>query len=103
MELVTFILGTLIFAALLWGGIKLVDRYNSRNSIAVAVIIGAFFGFAAPALGFFFMALPLIALMYLLVAYYDLGLIRSIIVVVAMIAGNLALAEITGAIARAVG
>lgn len=100
MEIVTTILGALLFAATLWGSIKLVDRYNSRNSMAIAAIIGGFFGFAAPALGMIFMALPLIALMYLLVQFYELGIGRSVAVIGAMIASNIALAEIAAGLEK---
>jgi hypothetical protein len=100
MAIITTIIGALLFGLTLWGSIKLFDRYNSRNSLAVAAIIGGFFGFAAPALGLIFLFLPLIALMYLLVQYYELGLIRSVAVIGAMVAANIALSEIIAAIAR---
>ena len=88
------LIGAVLFAFTFWGAIKLVDRYNSRNSLVVAGIIGSFMAFAAPSLGLILIALPLIALMYLLVNYYELGLLRSIAVIVALWAMNLATAAI---------
>jgi hypothetical protein len=90
MQILSMLLGVALFSITLWAGIKLVDRYNSRNSIAVAAIIGGVFGLVAPAMPIFFFALPLIALLYLLVNYYELGLIRSVAVVIAMFAANMA-------------
>lgn len=100
MEILTTLIGALIFALTLWGSIKLVDRYNSQNKLAVAGIIGVVFGFCAPALGSMFMILPLVALMYLLIQFYDLGLIRSFAVVGAMFASNLLLAPIVRELSR---
>lgn len=92
MEWISIVVGALVFAVTLWGSIKIFDRYNSHNTLAVAAIIGLVFSFAAAA-GTVMFLLPLVALMYLLVAFYDLGILRAFAVVGSMIAMQLALAE----------
>jgi len=90
MAFINFVIGALLFGLAMWGGIKILDRYNSRNSLALAGVIGAVFSLAAPVFGIF-MVLPLVALLYLLVSYYDLGLLRSFGVVGIMYGSLIAL------------
>ncbi len=77
MTFLVFLISAAVFAGTFWLSIRLVDGYNSRNTlptaafVAVFITAGAMFG--GPILGF----LPLVATLYLLVRYYDLTLIRA--------------------------
>jgi len=93
MEIISIVLGAAIFGSTLWGSIKLLERYNPRNTWGMAAFIGLVFGLTAPALGLVLVLLPLVALGYLLVNYYELGLLKSLGVIGLMLGANIALAE----------
>ena len=94
MYLIQVLVGAVVFGLTLWGGIKLVDRYNTHNSIPLALIIGVVFAAMAPMFGAVLIVLPLIALLYLLINFFNLGLLQSLAVFIAMGAMNLALGEV---------
>ena len=98
MEIISIVLGALFFGFTLWGVIKAYDRYNPRNTLPVALIIGSVFAVMAPVFGLFLLVLPLVALCYLLINYYELGLLSSLFVLGAMIISNVAHAELMAAI-----
>lgn len=101
MEIISIVLGALIFAGTLWGSIKLLERYNPRNSFGLAAFIGVIFALVAPALGLFLFILPLVALGYLLVNFYELGILKSLGVIGLMIGANILLSEMAVSLARA--
>ncbi len=89
----------IIFAALGFGGalfasLKIVDTNNTRNTLPLALIIGAVFAIAAPFAAGPFAILPLVALLYLLVKYYELGLIGSMATVITMHVVSLIVASV---------
>jgi len=75
---------SLLFAVSLWGAVKIIDRYNTRNKPAMAAVIGVVFAVFVPTFGFFFVAFPLMALLFVMVFYYDLGYARGIIAIILM-------------------
>jgi hypothetical protein len=85
MSILTLIIGAAIFATALWGSLAILDRGNSRNNIGTAAVLGLVFSIPS-ALGFGLLSgiIPLIALLLVLVQYYDIGLIRSLLVVLLM-------------------
>jgi len=66
----------------LWGSIKLLDHYNTRNSLAMALAVGLLFALIVPWLGLLFSVLPLMGLLFLLVFYYQLGYLHAFLVIV---------------------
>jgi hypothetical protein len=88
-QIISTLIAALAFGGTFWASIKLFDRYNSRNTFGLAALLGVVFAFSAPSSLFL---LPLIAMLYLLVSYYDLGLFKSFAVVGSMFAMNVALA-----------
>lgn len=88
MEILSVVISALLFGSTFWASLKLFDRYNSKNSLGLAVFIGFVFAISAPASLFM---LPLIALLYLLVSYYDVGFIRSFAVVGTLFAMHIAI------------
>jgi hypothetical protein len=91
--LMLIVISAAVFALTLWGSIKLLDRYNTRNTLPIAAFVGIVFAAFSP--GSIFVLLPLVALLYLLVSYYDIGFFKSFGVVGSMIAMNLGLQELT--------
>lgn len=87
MEILSVVVGALMFGTTFWASLKIFDRYNSKNTLGLAVFIGFVFALSGPSL---FFLLPLVALLYLLVSYYDLGIIRSFAVVGTLFAMNIA-------------
>ena len=78
---VSILISTLLSAFVLWLSIKIVDRYNSSNSFGLALILGLGFSiFGSFCIGPL-MVLPLVALLFLLIRFYDLGLGKSLLVV----------------------
>ena len=87
MEILSVIISALLFGTTFWASLKIFDRYNSKNTLGLAVFIGFVFAFSGPSMLFL---LPLVALLYLLVSYYDLGFIKSFAVVGSLFAMNIA-------------
>lgn len=79
---VSFIAGALVFGFAFWMSIRILEPHNSENSLGLALVVGAVVGvfgsLGGPVLGY----IPLIALFYLLIRHYDLGFIKSILVLV---------------------
>jgi hypothetical protein len=74
-----------VFAFTLWLSLRIFAPSNTDNTPGTAVFIGIVFGISGVLFGFnYFIALPLIALLYLLIQFYNLGLIRSFCVVILM-------------------
>ena len=99
------VIGTLLFGGALWASIKLLEPSNHENSIGLALIVGAAFAFTTP--HGLFVAIPLVAVMYLLIGFYDMGFIRALGVIAAIAAlayvGPEVIAEIRGFIERELG
>jgi hypothetical protein len=74
-------LGTLLYGFGLWGAIKIIDRYNTTNSLALAMVIGAVLAVVMPVFGLVFVAMPLAGLLFVLVFAYDLGYGRGALVI----------------------
>lgn len=92
---ISFVLGTLFFAIGLKVSLMLLDNGNFRNTWGAAGLYGAIFALpAALGTGIFFGLLPLIALLFLLIRYYEVGLLRSFLVVILMGLINTGLAMI---------
>jgi hypothetical protein len=87
LEILSVIVSALLFGTTFWASLKIFDRYNSKNTLGLAVFIGFVFAFSGPSMLFM---LPLVALLYLLVSYYDLGFIKSFAVVGSLFAMNIA-------------
>jgi hypothetical protein len=87
LEILSVLISALLFGTTFWASLKIFDRYNSRNTLGLAVFIGFVFAISGPS-GLFL--LPLVALLYLLVSYYDLGFIKSFGVVGSLFAMNIA-------------
>ena len=85
----SIVISAVIFTFGLWGSVKLVGGYSSNNTLMAAAIFGVIFSlfgtFAGP-----FSLIILVALFLLLMRYYELGVVQSIIVIVLMGVFNLA-------------
>jgi hypothetical protein len=76
---------SIVFAFALFLSLRILSPYNTENTPGTAVFIGLAFGISGVLFGFgYFAVLPLLALFYLLIQFYNLGLIRSFCVVIMM-------------------
>jgi hypothetical protein len=83
--LIAFVLGALFFAIGLKVSLMVLDNGNTRNTWGAAGLYGAIFALpAALGTGLFFGLIPLIALLFLLIRFYEVGLLRSFLVVILM-------------------
>lgn len=82
------ILGIFIFTATFWTSLQIIDNDNPKNTIGTAAVIGTVMSVFGAMMGPFFVILPLICLLQLLVRYYDLGILQSFGVVFVMFALN---------------
>lgn len=87
-------LGIFIFAATFWTSLQLLDSHNPKNTMGTALLIGTVMSVFGSLVGPFLLLLPLVALLQLLVRYYDLGIMRSFGVVFMMFALNFGLSSI---------
>lgn len=96
------VIGTLLFGGTLWASIKLLEPANPENTIGLALIVGAAFSLTTP--HGLFVAIPLVAVMYLLLGFYDMGFVRGLGVIAAIATlayfGDEVIAEIREQIAR---
>ena len=77
---------TLKAAAVLWVCIAVLDWGNKKNSIVMAIFLGAFFGLPASlGLPVMFMLLPAVAFLWVLMAYYEIGFLRAFTVLVVLL------------------
>lgn len=83
-----FIFGIFIFTVTFWTSLQLIDSDNPKNTIGTAALIGTVMSVFGSMMGPFFVLLPLICLLQLLVRYYDLGILQSFGVVFMMFALN---------------
>ena len=97
-EVLLLLIGALVFALGLWGGIKIVEPSNKRNSPILAVILGLFFSVFGYYGGLLIIFLPLLALVTLLVRFYELPPVQIVIVIVFMVGLNFAVSYGLGAI-----
>ena len=88
------VLGILVFTATFWTSLHIIDTDNPKNTIGTAALIGTVMSVFGSMVGPIFILLPLIALLQLLVRYYDLGIIRSFSVVFMMFALNFGIASV---------
>jgi hypothetical protein len=71
-----FILGAALVTGVMWGGIKLLDPLNDKNSLFMAIFCGV--GVSIMGIcGSLFAILPFIAFLYLFINFYNLGMIKS--------------------------
>jgi len=80
-ELAALCVSTLLYAAGLWGSVKVLDRYNMRNTFYTALGVGFVFALIMPWLGLLFGVLPLMGLLFLLVFHYQMGYAHSFLVI----------------------
>jgi len=76
-------ISTVLVGAAMFASIWLVDRYNSRNKLPTAFFVAAVLSFFAPMSVGFLAILPLVALFYILLNFYELGFLKSIAVIAA--------------------
>ncbi len=81
-ELAAICVSTVLYGMGLWGSVKILDRYNTRNSMVVALVVGLLFALIMPWMGLLFAVLPLMGLLFLLVFYYQLGYLHAFLVIV---------------------
>jgi hypothetical protein len=81
--LLKFILGAALIAGVMWGGIKLLDPLNDKNSLFMAVFCGAGVSIMGMC-GSLFAILPFIAFLYLFINFYNLGMLKSFAITIAM-------------------
>jgi len=93
---VQILISTLLSALVLWLSIKIVERHNEANSFPVALIIGLVFSVFGSFCSGPLIILPLVAMMFILLRFYELGLIKSVIVVILMGALNVAIGLVLG-------
>ncbi len=86
---IIFVLGTLQFAAVFYYTIKLIDPDNDKNNIIIALGIGFVYNFIGSIGGLLLGIIPLVAMVLILMNYYDLELTQTIIVVAVLIVTNL--------------
>jgi len=86
---IIFVLGTLQFAAVFYYSIKLIDPDNDKNNIIIALVVGFVYNFIGSIGGLLLGILPLVAMIMILMNYYDLELTQTIIVIAVLIATNL--------------
>ena len=75
------------WALTFWGSIKVLDRYNSKNTLGVALGIGVLytFSFMFPLPGFVMISAWLLLLIRLTMWHYELGLLPAIIAAAATV------------------
>lgn len=88
------VLGILVFSATFWTSLHVLDTDNPKNTVGTALLIGTVFSVFGSMVGPIFILLPLVALLQLLVRYYDLGIMRSFGVVFLMFALNFGVASV---------
>jgi len=103
MAVLSIALGTVVFGLGLWGGIKLVDQGNEHNSLLLAGILGLFFSTFGYAAGMLFFLLPVVALGMLLLKFYQLEIMQTIVVMVIMFLLNVAVSYVVKALLTALG
>lgn len=79
--IINCVFGAVIFGISLWLSIRIICGYNSNNTIGTALLIGVVYTIAG-AIGMGFALLLIIAMMYILIGHYNLGLIRSVVVII---------------------
>lgn len=83
MVLLKILVGTAIVAGVMYGSIRLLDPPNDKNSLFMAVFCGA--GFSLMGIcGSFFALLPMIAMIYLFINFYNLGLLKAFAITAVM-------------------
>ena len=100
----SFILGAACFAIALRLAVAILDRGNSSNTWGAALLFGAIFALpAALGVGVLFGLIPLVALLLILIRFYDLGIGRSLLVVILMGVLNFAMALMLAPLLLALG
>jgi hypothetical protein len=98
MPFVFLVLRIAIFTALIYGSIKIVDAYNTKNNWVTALVISVVFSLFANWVGGLLIVFPLFIYLLILTKYYDLGLIQSIISVVVLFLGDFLLSLVINAL-----
>lgn len=86
---IIFVLGTLQFAAVFYYAIKLIDPDNDKNNIIIALGIGLIYNLIGSIGGLLLGIIPLVAMVMILMNYFDLELTQTIIVIAVLIVANL--------------
>ena len=97
------LISTLLSAFVLWLSIKIVERYNDANTFPVALVIGLVFSVFGSFCSGPLIILPLVAMMFILLRFYELGLLKSLLVVVLIGALNIGIGLVLGALLAATG
>ena len=73
------------FGFSLWLSLKILESGNSRNSLGLAIFIGIFFSLPTVfEIGLYGNIFSLVALLLLLLNFYDLGFIKTFIAIIIM-------------------
>ena len=99
---VTFALTALLIAASLKTSLDLLDPGNRENTLVTAIFVGIVMSVTL-AVGSFLPILGLIALLMILVNFYDVALFRSFLVVIVMIVVVFFALRIVGPVHRFLG
>ncbi len=91
-------IGTLLFGATLWLSIRILNPSNTRNTFVAALCIGFAYSFIGLLIGGLLFMIPVFILYFILVKYYDTGLIQGILILVLFMAVNYLLRYLLGAI-----
>jgi hypothetical protein len=82
LKILNIVARALIFSVSFWLSIRILEGHNASNTFGLAVLIGVvvavFGGMAGPIYG----VIPFVGLVYLLIRYYDIGLITALLILV---------------------
>jgi hypothetical protein len=100
---ISILISTVLSGLVLWLSIKIVERHNPANTLLTAMLLGLGFSIFGSFCFGPLLILPLVALLLLLVRFYDLGIGKSLLVVVLIGALKLALGLVMASALMAVG
>lgn len=78
------VISSVVFTFSLWLSVKVLGGSESANKLGTAAVVGVLFSTFAAFVPIAFGLLPLVALFLILLRWYDLGVLRSIGVIVLM-------------------
>jgi hypothetical protein len=82
LTIINIVAGALIFAASFWLSIRIIDGPNSANTFGLALLIGAVVAISGGIFGPAFSVIPLVGFAYLMIRYYGIGLIKTVLILV---------------------
>lgn len=100
---ISILISTVLSGFVLWLSIKIVERHNPANTLLTAMLLGLGFSIFGSFCFGPLLILPLVALLLLLVRFYDLGIGKSLLVVLLIGALKLALGLVMASALMAVG